>query len=400
MKALVLVLCAALPVTALGEGLDEALQAAMGQSFFDLPWVQAPASTRARDGLGPLFNARACSTCHRGGAGGSPPRAGSDNPALVMQLVGADPAYGTQLQPLGAGIPGEGVLRVRYRPLTIRLHDGGTVSLNAPTYTLKRLNHGELDPATSLSPRLAPPLHGVGRLAAVPETAILALVDPDDGDGDGISGRARWVTDRLDGARRVGRFGLKADHPDLAHQVAAAFSADMGLTSRYYPDTTCAPRQTECRGRPDGANRVGEPEVSDTILAAVTAFIARRPPPRGRLSEPGFKLFADLGCARCHVPRLPASDGTDVAAFTDLLLHDLGPGLADDAGGEWRTAPLWGLGQRLADTRGAAFLHDGRARSLTEAVLWHDGEARAAAAGFRRLPADERASLLRFLEAL
>lgn len=374
------------------------LDVAIGKATFDRLWAPAPASTRSADGLGPLYAARSCAACHpAGGRAGF--RLGRDDPAtapgLAVRLFDAhgraDPRYGAQLQPDGAsGAAGEG------RPASSRATDGS----GRPEWRVADLGYGPLDPATRVSTRVAPALDGIGLLARVPDAAILAREDPDDRDGDGVSGRAN----RVGGA--VGRFGWKAAEPTLAAQTAAAFALDLGLSTEARPDPAgdCTGAQAACRAVPHGGD-ASEPEVRPELLRALLVFLERRPPPAPRGGGPkGERLFAATGCAACHAPSLPLEGGGSAAAYTDLLLHDMGPGLDDGAGeagaepGEWRTAPLWGLSGALK--KGSGLMHDGRAKSIAESVGWHDGEAAGARRRFEALSARDQRALVEFVAGL
>lgn len=256
-------------------------------------------------------------------------------------------------------------------------------------------------------------MFGTGLLEGIPTEDIAAAEDPDDSDGDGISGRAHWVTD-ADGERVLGRFGWKAAVPTVEAQGSGAFNGDMGITSTLNPDQPCTAAQTECSAQPNG----GEPEVDDEKMATVTFYTRTLAvPARRRVREPdtdrGEELFVGVGCASCHTPaQRTGSDTVDalseqaIRPYTDLLLHDMGPALADhrqdrDASGtEWRTPPLWGIGLFETVNDHSRYLHDGRARNLTEAVMWHGGEAEAARDRFAELSAADRKALLAFLESL
>ncbi|MFC4168666.1 di-heme oxidoredictase family protein [Teichococcus aestuarii] len=420
----------ALPAgAALSADRDFRLEFRLGESVFQRLWVPAPASARSADGLGPLYNARACESCHpRAGRGPSPPGTGEAPAGLVARLsipaatppqralleegrlgLIPDPRYGAQLQPLSApGLPGEGRLAPRWQEHRVTMADGLVVALRQPRPRLEEPGHGPPDPGLRLSLRLSPPLLGLGLLEQVPEAEILAAADPQDRDGDGIRGRPNRVA-----GGRLGRFGWKATEPDLPEQAAAAFALDLGLSTPPRPDPwgDCTPAQPACRQAPHGGAAPHQPEVAPALFA-LTVFYARNlaPPPRRAVEAPGVRqgeaLFGALGCAACHRPRLATAGGAPIAPYTDLLLHDMGEGLADghaewQAGGQdWRTAPLWGLGLATARPGGAGLLHDGRARSALEAILWHGGEALQARDRVLGLRAEDRAALLTFLDSL
>ncbi|MBS7540284.1 thiol oxidoreductase [Ancylobacter lacus] len=396
-----------------GDAADSGLDRAIGRALFRRAWVPAPSSTRANDGLGPLFDARSCAACHPGagpGATALTPQGVPDGLGLVLALLRADgtgdPAYGHRLETMTLpGVPAEGVVRVKVRP------DGRRVpEIAEPGY-------GPLDAATGLSLRAAPDLRGRGRLEEVSDATILAGADPDDRDGDGVRGRVRWL-ETPEGGSRVGRFGWKAAHATLEGQASEAFALDLGLSTplRLEPWGDCTERQTACRQAPHGQDREGEPEIGEAIVARLVDYLRGLPVPsphageepagarsRSRLPA-GAALFAATGCGACHRPALPTRGGGEARLFTDVLLHDMGEGLADPVGQpgagprDWRTAPLAGLSLALA--RGAGLLHDGRAGSVAEAVRWHGGEAAGARARFDALPAAERDRLVAYVSSL
>jgi CxxC motif-containing protein (DUF1111 family) len=272
-----------------------------------------------------------------------------------------------------------------------------------------------------LSPRVAPQMIGLGLLEAIPAADILAGADPDDADGDGISGRAQIVWSAAHGRPMLGRFGHKAGNATVLDQSAAAFAGDMGISNPLFPDGAgdCTEVQAACRAAPhgDGEARVFEIDAEGLDL---TVFYALNlgVPARRDVSDPevlrGKQVFYDAGCTSCHTPKFvthrladqPAQSFQLIWPYTDLLLHDMGDGLADNRpearadGREWRTAPLWGIGLTETVSGHTYFLHDGRARSLLEAILWHGGEAQAARDRVVGLPTGEREALLRFLESL
>jgi CxxC motif-containing protein (DUF1111 family) len=254
---------------------------------------------------------------------------------------------------------------------------------------------------------------GLGLLEAIPAADILALADPEDSDGDGISGRPQLRVNAA-GDELLGRFGWKGDAPGIPEQVAGAFAGDLGLTSRLHPADDCTAAQPDCQEADSG----GDPEVEDHILDLVILYSRAVAPPVRRAADApevraGQALFDELGCAACHTPAhttgpaaLAGHEGQRIFPYTDLLLHDMGPGLADDrplgqaSGQEWRTPPLWGLGLIDEVSDHTRFLHDGRARNLTEAIVWHGGEAEESRDAFLGLSAAERAALLTFVEDL
>jgi CxxC motif-containing protein (DUF1111 family) len=333
----------------------ETLDAAIGGKLFRRVWVSAPASTKAADGLGPLFSAASCATCHPGG--------GSSN-HTVTRLGNSghgDPLYGRQLQAFSvAGLSGE---------------EGWP--LGAP------------DPATKLSRRRPPDLAAAGAIAALGDDAILAR-----------EGSAGGRVSRLpDG--RIGRFGWKATGATLQEQIAGAFSTDMGMSTALFPDPhgDCTPAEAECKSPPTGSDR-GEPEVADPILDSIAVFVRSLAPAMPQPADSA--IFGRLGCATCHLPVLRA--GQEARVFSDLLLHDLGApmddGLAEPgaASSEWRTAPLLGIGRHLA--RGGRLMHDGRAGSIREAVAFHGGDAAFARDAFAAAPDGDRAALETYLKGI
>lgn len=398
----------------------------VGNSFFNKNWVQAPASTEGRDGLGPTFNARSCSTCHLKDGRGRPPAPGEDFVGLLLRLSvpgeGADGApgpvsgYGGQIQPYSIdGVPVEGLPRVTYTEVPGSFADGEEFSLRVPSYTIVEPGFGPLPSTLQISPRVAPAMIGLGLLEALAEEELLSREDPDDADGDGISGRANWFTDVEAGVLRIGRFGWKANQPSVRQQSAGAFLGDMGITSSLFPDNNCPMGQIDCQVAVNG----GTPELRDSLLDDISFYASTLAVPARRGVDDsevlvGRRVFRELGCDGCHTPTLTtAEDATLIEArgqtiwpYTDLLLHDMGEELADDRpdgladGREWRTSPLWGIGLVETVNGHTNFLHDGRARSLMEAIVWHGGEAVASRDAMLELPADERAGLIAFLESL
>ena len=407
----------------------------VGNSFFQNAWVSAPASTKARDGLGPLFNANACQTCHIRDGRGSPPRAneksmismllrvsiasdGSDahQQMMVERGVVPHPAYGDQIQNRALpDVSPEAEVLIDWKTIEGQYPDGTSYKLRAPVYRFESAAYGDIDERLLRSGRVAPAMIGVGLLDTIPEEALRANEDPQDKDGDGISGRLNMVRDHLKDETVPGRFGWKAEQPNVHQQVASAFAGDIGISSSLFPDQLCTSVQTDCRDQPTG----GDPEVSDEILDFVTfysktiAVPARRGHDNPVILE-GEALFRQLECNACHVetfktgvdPEFPELSEQVIHPYTDLLLHDMGEGLADDRpvfeanGREWRTPPLWGIGLIYNVNRHTNLLHDGRARNFEEAILWHGGEAENAKQAFMELDKEKRRKLTTFLRSL
>ena len=397
----------------------------VGDSFFNQNWVAAPASTEARDGLGPTHNALSCSSCHTLDGRGKPP----DNPddperGLLFRLsipdgsggVIDEPTYGGQLQDRSIlGVPVEGRMLVTYEEIKGQYPDGTEYSLRQPVYAIEDLAFGPLHPDVLISPRVAPATIGMGLLEAIPESRILELADADDADGDGISGRPNYVWDFRKGEPALGRFGWKSNQPTVEQQAAGAFLGDIGITSSIFPEENCTSAQEACGLAISG----GSPEIPDERLAKVTVYVQTVAVPAMRDVEDetvqqGARLFVETQCSVCHTPRHVTGDTHDleplreqvIFPYTDLLLHDMGSGLADNSpdgqasGSEWRTPPLWGIGLVETVNGHTMFLHDGRARSLEEAILWHNGEAENSRLLFMELSAEERNALIRFLESI
>ncbi|HUR94104.1 MAG TPA: di-heme oxidoredictase family protein [Gemmatimonadales bacterium] len=391
----------------------------VGDEDFEEAFVPAPALENG--GLGPVFDNVSCESCHLGDGRGTPPNRGEEISSLLFRAsvsgTGAHggpapvPGFGGQLQLRAVpGFVAEVSAAIRYAETRGTFSDGTRFQLRAPQYDIAGLA-GPLPAGVLVSPRVAPVVFGLGLLEAVPEADVLALADPKDRNRDGISGRANYVWDEARGRTALGRFGWKANAPNLVQQTAGAYNGDMGITSSLFPAESCEGYDPRC-GR-------HAPEVDDATVRAVAFYTQTLGvPARRNLDDPkasaGEQLFHAVGCASCHVATLRTGSlkgvsevsGQVIHPYSDLLVHDMGPGLADDrpdfqaSGREWRTPPLWGIGLVQTVNGHTNFLHDGRARSLMEAVLWHGGEAQAARDRVRGFSADERAALVTFLESL
>jgi CxxC motif-containing protein (DUF1111 family) len=406
---------------------EHALLFYSGNSGFNQAWVQAPASTTGHDGLGPLFNARSCAACHFKDGRGRPPLS-PDEPFLGLLLRlsvpgdaphGAavpDPVYGGQLQPFGnPGVAAEGRPVVTTEEVTGHYGDGTPYTLLAPTYTIEDPAYGPLRADLRVSPRVAPATIGLGLLEAIPDERLAALEDPDDADGDGISGRRNLVWDVELEQVVTGRFGWKAEQPTVRQQSAAAFQGDIGISSPMFAGDDCTPAQQSCLDAQTG----GEPELTEALLDRVELYCQLLAvPARGAHADPevlrGKRLFTEAGCDLCHTPSHRTSPDAALEElrdqriwpYTDLLLHDMGEALSDHRpsfaaeGAEWRTPPLWGLRFNLTVSGHDRLLHDGRARGTAEAILWHGGEGEASRDAFRALSASDRQALIAFVESL
>ncbi|MEN0002700.1 MAG: di-heme oxidoredictase family protein [Bacteroidota bacterium] len=395
-----------------------------GNSLFNQNWVTAPASATARDGLGPLFNAKSCSGCHfKDGRGKHPTTAGEINHGLLLRLsVGndangaplPDPNYGGQLQDQSIlSVQHEAAFEISYENIPGTYPDGTAYLLRKPIYTLKNLTQGKLS-ATQISPRIANQIIGLGLLEALEERTLLDLVEQQAAIDDGVTGKANYVWNIEAQKMTIGRFGWKANQPTLRQQVASAFAGDIGITSSLFPEDD-APTHSDYATQPNG----GEPEITDENLGRVTLYSSTLAVPGRRDWDDkevlaGKQLFESINCNSCHVqklttgkhPQFDALSYQTIRPYTDLLLHDMGEALADNSpeylatGREWRTPPLWGIGLFDIVNGHTNYLHDGRARNLEEAILWHGGEAELSKQAFMQLNQAERNQLIQFLNSL
>jgi CxxC motif-containing protein (DUF1111 family) len=417
----------------------------IGNAIFRRLWVSAPSATLAADGLGPLYNARSCERCHLKDGRGHPPTENSqdNNISLFMRLsippqtdfdknqlqqhrvnVIAEPTYGTQLQDFSIrGHQAEGKIKISYNEHIVHFATGESVSLRKPHYKIIDLAYGSLHPDTQLSPRIAPPMIGLGLLEAIDKETILQYENTDsDLSPDQISGRANWVWSQEFHQVMLGRFGWKAGSPSINEQSQAAFSGDMGISVTLFPKGSgeCTQQQPDCLNAPNGNSPQYDNVESGKMMTDLVVFYARNlsVPARRHFSAPevlrGKQLFYNIGCIGCHRPSYTTkkdSIGREQSAqkiwpYSDLLLHDMGKGLADFRsegvanGQEWRTPPLWGIGLTPIVNKHSFYLHDGRARNLLEAILWHGGEAKKQRDLVLQLTQQQRQDLLRFVESL
>lgn len=428
-----------------GIGFEGESRFRIGNAIFRRLWVAAPSSTKASDGLGPIYNARGCQNCHLKDGRGRPPLANWPDETAVSLFLRLsippeteeqtrllaerrvntipDPVYGEQLQNIAIqGLDGEGHMHITYEDVPVTLKDGHVVTLRKPSYSVVELKYGPLHPKIMLSPRIASPMIGLGLVEAIPEADIRALADPDDADGDGISGRTNEVWSLSQQRVMLGRFGWKAGEPTIIDQSATAAAGDIGLSNPLVPKPAgdCTASQAACLAAPDGNSEgSGGFELGQEMLDLVTFYSQNLAVPERRGAREhsvlkGKALFRDAGCAACHKPSFTtgAVDGQPhlsrqlIWPYSDFLLHDMGDGLADGRpegladGREWRTAPLWGLGLTEVVSGHTFLLHDGRARNVEEAILWHGGEAQAARDAYAALSRDEREALIAFVNSL
>ena len=392
----------------------------LGDKAFEQTFVSAPAPIFG--GLGYIYNNVSCISCHHNDGKGTP-TAGLQNSSLLIRvsIPGTDehgaplsvPGYGFQIQDKALiGITPEATVNIQYTSVPVTYPDGTTVTLRKPTYTLTNPYY-PLPSNYFVSPRLAPPVFGIGLLDNVPESTLLSFADENDADGDGISGRPNYIFDTALNIRRIGRFGLKANTISLQNQVALAYQQDMGVTNYLFPDENSKTQSQDKQGN------TAVIELPDSTLNAVIFYVKTLAVPARRdvndlTNKQGEALFNQINCSGCHkttmytgyVTDVPSLSNQRIHPYTDLLLHDMGDGLADGrpdflaTGSEWRTTPLWGLGM-LQKVQGVAYyLHDGRAQSIEEAILWHGGEAEKSKTAFMNLSKQDRDALLSFLKSL
>lgn len=411
-----------------------------GQALARQPWVKAPTVTIVRDGLGPLYNARTCLSCHIKGGKGIIPN--DKTTPLFSTLVrvskpglSSHPVYGDQIQGqstslahqlrhsqkenvLKHDVAPEAFMYVNWITSNFIYPDKKQIELRKSVLELKKLGYGPLGDDTQYSIRLAPTIHGMGLIELISQADINALADEHDKNSDGISGRVNQVWDIESKTTAAGRFGLKANKPTLKMTIAGAFANDIGITNSLFPDQPCTKHQVECKKAITG-NDVEGVELPDHLLELVLNFNRNLAPVQRRgfnnfEIKKGRDLFYQSGCHQCHQPSFTTGDSLQnkhlsnqiIWPYSDFLIHDMGPELADGrpdylaTGNEWRTPPLWGVGLQKQVNGNGGLLHDGRARSIEEAILWHGGEAEQVKNTFIHLSADERKMLIDFVESL
>ena len=397
-----------------------------GNRLFNTAWVSAPSITSGLDGLGPTFNAKACENCHLKDGRGTPIIKNghlSKGFLLRLSLPGVNayggplevPGYGDQLQQKSIlNVPEEGQIEVRYESISGSFKDGTPYELLKPIYSIVDTNFGALNDVLT-SPRVGTQTIGLGLIDAIPEDSILQYQDIEDLNKDGISGKANYVWDVQKESLSLGKFGWKANQPNLRQQVGSALHGDIGLTNALFPDANCPDPQNNCNEAPNG----GEPEITETQMDRLTFYQSALAVPLRRNYKDekvrhGKQLFDVLECFKCHrtdyttgvYPFNPLLEGVTIKPYSDFLLHDMGEDLADNRpdylanGREWRTQPLWGIGMIFAVNKHTNLLHDGRARNIEEAILWHGGEATTAKNAYTSLDKEKREALLSFLNSL
>ncbi len=392
----------------------------VGDALFEEAFVTAPADVNG--GIGPIFNNSSCIACHpKDGRSGFPVvMNGLSGFFLRTSLPGTNefggplpvPGFGTQLQNQAIfGYQNEAQFQVEFSDIVEILSDGTEVVLKKPVYKIAD-TYISFPTDALTSPRIAPPVFGLGLLEAIPDANLIASEDQNDLDNDGISGKLNYVYDAVSHEIKIGRFGWKANTATLFEQCAGAYNADMGVTNALFQSETGY-------GQTNGSDGLGDdPEISQEKLEHITLYVQTLavPAPRNIDTEAvikGAQIFKAISCSKCHTPRQQTGPSSVSALayqtfypYTDLLLHDMGPDLADGrpdyraSGSEWRTRPLWGIGLSKVVNGHTDFLHDGRAKNSTEAILWHGGEAQNAKDKFKELSKADRNYLLIFINSL
>jgi CxxC motif-containing protein (DUF1111 family) len=397
----------------------------LGRSFFAIPWVEAPSATTARDGLGPLFNANTCISCHPSNGRGTLFNDNLTSRSLVARISiesnnskehkniqkknGFIPhnIYGSQLSINGIhGVPFEGKVKIEFQEQKVSFPDGEIDTLLKPKYSLENLNYGALDNA-NISYRIAPSLNGMALIELISKKDILKNVDLEDKNNDGISAKANFVYSNISKKMELGIYTWKASVPTLKEQVSNAAINDMGITTSIHKNDNCTTFQEECNNADKARDKI---DLPDDRLDAITYYLKNLKSyssKRDKKFEEGLEIFEQISCAKCHISSFDTTKGFKVYPYSDFLLHDMGEELADgrvefDANkSEFRTAPLWGLSlHEKINKKDVRLLHDGRARTFQEAILWHGGEAKASKENYMNLPKEKREKLIEFLKGL
>ncbi|PJZ76044.1 hypothetical protein CH365_16335 [Leptospira neocaledonica] len=400
-----------------GLPLDKISDFTVGQSVFEVPWENSSSGQIDRRGLGPLFNANSCLACHVGNGIGKVPSGPEETMFTALVRLSNDPNYGGQFQPFSLnGVPAEGIASVSYSQIEGVFQDGTSYTLRKPKVEFSNLNYGPLTSNGDVySLRNTSKVIGMGLLEAISDETLLSLQDESDSNLDGISGRINLVPDLVSGTNKIGRFGWKANEPNLKQQGSRAFLEDIGITSPLFPFKNCTSVQTACDSSPHGTL----PELNTTKIDMMVKYMrliavpARRSPSSSEVLM-GKRIFFQAGCNSCHISKLstgnipgaPEISMQIIRPYTDLLLHDMGEGLKDGrpdhlaSGREWRTPPLWGIGLVSKVNGTLQLLHDGRAETFMEAIIWHGGEAERSKQHILGLSSSQRNQLVKFLESL
>ncbi len=397
----------------------------LGNRIFNTNWVPASDSASAFTGLGPLYNRASCAACHPRDGRGQPPGDAQRPLSMLIRISIAGPTthgapkpvpgYGLQMNDQAIpGVAAEARVALSWQEISGAYGDGEKFTLRTPSVTLSDAAYGALPKNMLTSIRVAPAVFGMGLIEALSDTDILALADPNDLNKDGISGRANAVYSKQLDRIALGRYGWKANIATLQDQTLDAARFDMGLTSAQAPQQNCEVEQSACAQAPSGPSA----ELSSVFTGKITDYLRMLGAPKQRplsaISARGETLFRDFQCAACHLASLTTATHSSLSylrkqtfqPYTDLLLHDMGAGLSDSrpdfaaSGSEWRTAPLWGIGLIPTINGHSLYLHDGRARGVAEAILWHGGEAQTAQERFRNASKADRQALIAFVNRL
>lgn len=376
-------------------------------------------------GLGPLFNSHSCMGCHFMGGRGRNKFANEKEFRSMIFKLSFPPrdsysspwySYGEQIQDKSISpnkIPIEVSPDVVFQEHKGKFPDGEEYTLRRSKYEFKNWNYGK-PKEFAFSPRVAPVIYGMGLLSLIPEEKLREIADPEDKDGDGISGRINDVDHYITYKKAMGRFGWKASHPDIVHILLIALHQDMGITSYFFRRQNCEPKQIRCRNAQKGSLEITKEMFDDLHYYTMAVAVPARRNVQDSEVLKGRRIFEDIGCAKCHIrkfitgndPNYPELSNQVIYPYTDLLLHDMGEGLADGfeefsaSGREWRTAPLWGIGMYPLLSQHNELLHDGRARGIQEAILWHGGESEKSKQSFMNLTKSERTQLIEYIKSL